>query len=297
MKNYLVGFLSIVIFFSANVSWAQAQVSIRTTTTEERVALLTQIQKLLVEVLRLQTILEQRTKLENSVSESRVPYQLSFFDIPFEETYFVDSMSLTSSDQKPVRLVDRQIFDLFVTVIGSDLVSPKVKEWRVFNDEVSDLGAFVESLGGTDLWVVGVNRYGYEEGDKQTQKSFANLFIHEYAHTEFFAEPDFVASYKKRFWTTGDERNELYLKSLNGNSLSKSLLRYYDNNRNRFVSDYATISVDEDLAESFVSFVLEDKPAGKTISELKMLAFYEKSKFVNLRTKLRNNLTKADLLN
>lgn len=286
-----MGFFIALLFLgqSTQIVFAQSAIS---TSENSRIILLQEIQRLLVEVIRLQALLQEQ---EKSVVANQLPYELSFFDVSFEEIYFVQNLQLVNADSVGVREVDQQLFDLFVSVIGREVVSNKFKEWRVWHDE-SDLGAFVESVAGTDTWVVGVNRSGYKSGDVRTQKSFANLFIHEFAHVEFFPQPEFIASYTNRFWTKADEANSKYMERLSGIKLSTAMLSYYDKNQDRFVSDYATLSVDEDMAETFVSFVLEVKPTGKSIKEQKILSFYEDADLVSLRTKLRQNLTSLNLL-
>ena len=68
------------------------------------------------------------------------------------------------------------------------------------------------------------------------------------------------------------------------------LRRYYEAQTDRFVSDYATMNSDEDMAETFVEFVRTDKPLGNTLRERKILAFYQNAAFVKERKTIRTNL-------
>jgi len=66
---------------------------------------------------------------------------------------------------------------------------------------------------------------------------------------------------------------------------------FYENYQDRFVTLYASTSVDEDIAESWTAFVLNDKPEGDiTIAEQKMLFFYDYQELTDLRVHIRNML-------
>ena len=53
---------------------------------------------------------------------------------------------------------------------------------------------------------------------------------------------------------------------------------------------------DEDMAETFVSFVRESKPTGNTLRDKKILFFYGYKDFVSLRAELRSNLEAQNVL-
>ncbi len=60
----------------------------------------------------------------------------------------------------------------------------------------------------------------------------------------------------------------------------------YDYNDKQFVSEYAAMDFVEDIAESWMNFVLTEKPAGATIAEKKVLFFYDYDELVMLRAEL-----------
>jgi hypothetical protein len=219
-----------------------------------------------------------------------------FLKLPFEAAYFVATGQLLSTDGSTVRLVDKQLFDLFSAVVGKDVVAKDVKEWRVFYDDKNDLGAFVETLSGSGKWVVGVNRYSFSNDNLQIKKSFANLFVHEYSHILLFKEPAFSEDFKNKFWSKEDFGHQRRVGEAGADERFNVLRRYFDNNKDRFVSDYATLSPDEDMAETFVYFVREDKPLGNTLAERKILAFYAEAEWVALRAQLRANLQALKVL-
>jgi hypothetical protein len=53
-----------------------------------------------------------------------------------------------------------------------------------------------------------------------------------------------------------------------------------------FVTDYAVTDPGEDIAESFLYFILSAKPDGETIAEAKILFFYEFPELIELRAEI-----------
>ncbi len=191
-----------------------------------------------------------------------------------------------------MKSVDQELFEIFVQTLGVTVVNNYIQEWRVFYDAKRDLGAFTELVPETGKWVVGINRADYVRDNNEVYNLYANLFIHEYAHILLFNKQSFLDKYTSNFVTKSDTKHhvELQLRPLSERFLIS--LQYYDLNEDSFVSDYATVSVDEDLAETFLTFVREEKPTGSTVRDRKILAFYEEADFVLIRTTLRANLQK-----
>ena len=289
--------LALLIFVLTFVSAPSRAAAATVMTYEEgkvHAALLEQIKSLLAEVVRLQELVAQQE--ERSLrTGSYTPYETVIFPLSFERIYEVKNGTLKNTgNENGQRPVDKQLFELFASVVGDDAVEEYVKEWRVFNNANSDLGAFVELIAGTESWVIGVNRESYTAGDAQLNRAFANLFVHEYAHILLFSETAFETAYKNLFWTAADARHSARVQNLN--SQFSALSRYYDENRSRFVSDYATLSAEEDMAETFVSFVRESKPLGMTVREQKINQFYTSPFFVGVRAELRANLQALGVL-
>lgn len=244
---------------------------------------------LLKEVLRLQTKL---AKLQSASGvANRQPYQAVLFDLPVETTYFVDAGVLTPVRGGVVRTVDQDIFNLFVGVLGKRAVTKYVAEWRVYNEPDSDVDAAVESIGDSERYVVNINRAGYTDRPL-TRLSFARLFVHEYSHLLFFARPELATEYADHFWSVADEAHSAAV----AGGATASLASYYAANTNRFVSEYATMSPDEDMAESFVEFVFTDRPTETLLKNKKVLSYYAEEELLAVRTDLRKNLAALGLL-
>lgn len=73
-------------------------------------------------------------------------------------------------------------------------------------------------------------------------------------------------------------------------TLDNLLDDFYNRHADQFVSEYAATSPDEDIAESFLFFVLQPAPAGNTIADEKILFFYEFPELVEVRASMRGAL-------
>lgn len=289
MKIKAVSILSILILMMPFLVSAQTY----GTSAEVRSTLLSQIERLTEEVSRLQALLSSRS----FVSEY-IPYHTVLFPLSFESKYLVQNSNLITikGESSSVRSIDQKIFNLFKQVLGTGVVSTQVQEFRVFQNTGGDLGAFVERVP-SGKWVVGVNRDGFDTNDQQSNEIFAELFVHEYAHILMSVSPDFAISFKNSFWTTFDNQHAVYTNNLPDSNKFYALNNYYEKNTDRFVSDYSTMNHEEDVAESFVSFVYGGVPTGSTTRDKKVLSFYKENTFTAARAELRNNLLKLSLLN
>lgn len=96
-----------------------------------------------------------------------------------------------------------------------------------------------------------------------------------------------VASFVQKFWPQEmlDQIEELY-----ENEDYDGLDAFYEQNKDRFVTDYAASNPGEDLAETFTHFVLEDRPTGNTIADQKVQLLWADPDLVELRDQIRANL-------
>jgi outer membrane murein-binding lipoprotein Lpp len=60
----------------------------------------------------------------------------------------------------------------------------------------------------------------------------------------------------------------------------------YEFSEEEFVSEYAAGHIDEDMAESWMHFVLAPKPLGDSIAEQKVLFFYQYDELIHLRAEM-----------
>lgn len=260
---------------------------------ENQVQLLIKIQQLLQIILQLQKQIKSQNR---EITADREVYQSEVYTFPHEEIYFVDGLTLINSDKSgTVRKVDQQIFDFFTSIIGREFVLSKIDEWKIFYNPNSDIDAYVESINNMNGWVVGVNREGFDTSDTDVKESFIDLFLHEYSHILLIDFSGFNQKFSTNFWTINDRKHQIQIETANEKDKFDLANDYYNKNSQRFVSDYATMSIDEDMAETFVYFVRENKPTGNIIRDQKIRSFYQESNLVKIRTQIRENLKTINL--
>ena len=101
----------------------------------------------------------------------------------------------------------------------------------------------------------------------------------------------YINQFHQRFWIDiMSEWDEIqYIES--DDKYYEQMNLFYEIYENRFVSEYASTNVDEDIAESWTAFVLLEKPQYvKLMSEQKILFFYEYPELIEMRNHIRNNL-------
>lgn len=127
----------------------------------------------------------------------------------------------------------RELIERFIE-LSPDKFDEYFEEVVVFLDKKQDIDAYVETLNGTGSWRVGFSTYFVKspiEDDGATE-----LLVHELGH---------VISYE-------EENGETYLKLFEE--------EFWNGKEHEFgfVNDYARQSAEEDFAESFMKFVVED---------------------------------------
>ncbi len=235
--------------------WVQAPLAAaqeRTISTAERQQLLNYIATLEQEVARLEAILEARRTpaREIEVYGSRVRLESSY-----------QVMSNGGLYPTPRRAVDQELLWLWNGIVGTSTTVAKVDYWQIFNDRSTELGAYVETEGWGNDWRVSINRAEYDHRKQAEREAFAELFVHEYAHILLFDFPEITEAFASRFWSVRDYAHSDALEGESLDEMIRALERYYEDNQTRFVSDYATVSLDEDVAETFLTLVLNPASA------------------------------------
>ena len=113
----------------------------------------------------------------------------------------------------------------------------------------------------------------------------------QYFPGEGCANPDsYINMFYNQFWADiHEEWNEINLEE-DKDIYYQRLDEFYHKYRDRFVTDYAATSPEEDMAETWAFFVLASKPAGDTVAGQKVLFFYQYPELVNLREQILTNL-------
>lgn len=73
-------------------------------------------------------------------------------------------------------------------------------------------------------------------------------------------------------------------------NMDDAVTAFYNKYANQFLTEYAATNPEEDMAESFVFFVVQDKPTGNSITDQKMKFYWKYPELIVFRTFIRNRL-------
>jgi hypothetical protein len=248
-------FVAVFISFLTTASLVEA----KTLTTKERHVLEDRIEMLLAQVAKLQ---KQLAGLEiKKPAVTAFSYKTKFYNGKYEALYQTNGDDLIPQNGASVRKGDELLWDTFVEIAGEAFIKKKISEFRVYNSPQNGISAFVEEKPD-HTWILAFNREGETISDIYQDEPMIDLLIHEFSHIVFFGDPTIESAFKKKFW---------------GGKQSGS----------DFITDYARNSSTEDIAETFVYFVENDKPTeeGKKYDKVRFL--YDYPELVKLRTSLR----------
>lgn len=122
-----------------------------------------------------------------------------------------------------------------------------------------------------------------------------STFVHEYGHvltlnntqTDISKKTEYFNYYDSPSYKAGSYIQAFYNRFYVG-KFNESGNGYYGN-EDCFVDEYAASNINEDIAESFMLFVLSNKPNGDKISEQKINFFYDYPQLVKIRNEIRAN--------
>ena len=227
-------------------------------------------------------------------SETELPkigsYPSDYYDGNYVAVYRVNDEGLML-EQGYKSDFHARIFSLFEKIAGRDTTIRYVQEVRIYNNADARYSAFVEEIGGTNRWILGINVADIFPYNEHWESDAAPLLIHEYAHIFFYYKPDVLNAFSETFWSESMKRSASVRESID-NSDRREAFRYayYDKNSNDFVSDYATIGAEEDAAESFLWFVTKDFDSANVERAQKQNFFYQYPELVETRVRIRGAL-------
>jgi hypothetical protein len=100
----------------------------------------------------------------------------------------------------------------------------------------------------------------------------------------------YLNAFYNTFWKDIYEEWASTVEFANGEVNEDQVEVFYEQYPDQFVTDYAATGPEEDIAESWMYFVMSDKPAGNTTAEQKILFFYDYPELVQLRESMLNGL-------
>ncbi len=191
---------------------------------------------------------------------------------------------------------------------------------RLFTDgEQEDLGGMSPLNDQNTAWEVDLDTidFNLNSTDSIYILDFIHTAIHEFGHlvtlnpeqvlvtddeyqndsigyltSEGYAiDGSYLGEFVKQFWNDGllenwDKIDKIRVEPIRLNKLYK----FYLDNEENFMTDYAAESPEEDIAESWTFFVLCDKPSKNLVKYEKVRFFYQYPKLLEYRNQIRANL-------
>lgn len=185
-------------------------------------------------------------------------------------------------------------------------------EMELFADPNDGTAAYVAPLNNNDLsaWEMGHNLdFVWNQNNQFVQDESAYTSIHEVAHlltldnrqvnvaagsscNNFHTgegcsnSNSYINQFFNAFWGDIYEENQ----SINPDDFD-GYFAFYEKYRSRFVSEYAATNPGEDIAESFTHFVMGGVPSGNSIAAQKVRFFDNFQELVDLKQRIRANIT------
>ncbi len=257
----------------------------------ELISLLTKQLNQLQAQLASQTATESKSSVLGASTSIDELMPSQFYDGNYLALYATNGTSLIPLDGTKYRALDRQLWNRFVTLVGSSFVSTYLQEFRIYSDADAEYDAFSERDTERGKWILAVNVYKLDLSERNAWQEMDQLFIHEVGHMVVDEYPDMFDTYVQTFWNVRDLAHADAVEALSyGNSRNSVIQNYYYAHQSDFVSEYAATSPLEDIVESFTYFVLGGLSVGRNEKDSKINFFYSYPKLKEIRAQMRNSL-------
>lgn len=200
----------------------------------------------------------------------------------------------------------------------NEVITPEyigyISNLNIFSDGWQDILAYVVQNDYDERWTISVDLIDSIDKDGEFSKEFTDTLIHEFMHiitlnSKQLADKNYLfaetytnteTSFKKgsymnlfyqKFWK--NHKNEIEVQNRENFPEDEKVLRtyeFYEQYSDEFVSEYAATNPEEDIAETFMFFVLNDKPDGDEIRDQKINFLYEFPELVKIRDGIRANM-------
>lgn len=196
-----------------------------------------------------------------------------------------EKISLISGKDTP----EWQSFWNEVAELSPDSLSDTyIDSFELYSDASSDVIAYVDDEEWDGKWKVAINLPIHTSSDTKEQKA---TLIHELSHIitlnkDQFTNPSGACpSYETDEWCT---KSASYMNSFVKKFWGTNKTATYS--ESKFVSEYASSSPEEDIAESFAFYVLEANHSDASTREQKMNFFNSYPEVIKIRSDMRNVL-------
>ncbi|SRR5258707_2539949 len=137
------------------------------------------------------------------------------------------------------------------------------------------------------------NEYGSNREQSEFDKMRAMCQNRFFTGFDCTAEKSYLNTFGNRFWSgeVYDSWVKIFLqKDQSADAINKAIDEFYAKYSDQFVRAYAATNPREDIAESWVAFVLRPKPTGTSIANQKVLFFYDYPELVQMRTQIMQGI-------
>lgn len=191
-----------------------------------------------------------------------------------------------------------------------------IDKLEIFTDgSLNTLAYVVNDDEKENKWILAVDLIDSLDYKGNFNKDFLDTLIHEFMHivtlndTQLYEdiklfgetytidegslkENSYLAKFYNEYWNDyKDYLNKIERDNLSEEKREELIDNFYSLHKDEFVSDYAATNPVEDIAETFMYFVKEDKPSSlETIRDKKINFMYNEKELVSLRDNIRKNL-------
>jgi hypothetical protein len=193
-----------------------------------------------------------------------------------------------------------EIWDYFINFMPAEQREP-IAEFIIFTDGAGNVLAATDQLDETqDTWSLEIDL-----ADTDNKAELTYTLLHEYAHiltlnnAQFVADASSGSTYQSEDnYTAEDSYLNLFYQQFWADIYSEwegyydddDVDAFYELYPDQFLTDYAATEPEEDIAESWLYFIISLGPEGSSIAEQKIEFFYDFPEMVSLREEIRNNL-------
>jgi len=240
------------------------------------------------------------------------------FDSYYDDEYYDEDVIAVFSIQDGALLSqsenlsddDLSIYDKMwerIALIIPDEYENMIVKFEIASDGVDGSLAYVYNEDSSlKTWTISLDPADVVQSNGNLTSDFDANVIHEFGHLLTLNNYQMDSSAKKTYVTEeGTLKEDSYLnlfyaefwedimdeyRSTVGNNPDENSCLFYDDHTDMFVSEYAAYNPEEDIAESFCTFVLEDQPTGSRIKDQKVAFFYRFEELVEIRDTIRTNI-------
>ncbi|MBF8981945.1 hypothetical protein IZY60_00190 [Lutibacter sp. B2] len=188
----------------------------------------------------------------------------------------------------------------------------RITSFEINTDGKEEVLAHVESPDESNkIWRLAIDIKDAFDQDGKFNKELDKTIIHEFGHILTLndgqmmkernensityttdegstTKDSYLNQFYNEFWKSIHKEWEKASESVNDDSEeNQALIDFYEEHKNEFVSEYASTNPEEDIAESFTNFIVEDKPKGNTIAQRKILFFYQFEELIKIREEIK----------